>query len=98
MTDRPEEQRQLENLELNKETLTELSPPEADQARGGMLQKGQDLHVARQGLRQWGDTYMGKEPPVVLRSKADGRPVVAALIPGGEAHLGMDDVEIVPAR
>jgi DNA-binding HxlR family transcriptional regulator len=61
-----------------------------------LTRKGSDLHLALTGLRQWGDTYLSKKPPTLLRSKADRRPVVAALIPKGETHLGLDDVELVP--
>jgi DNA-binding HxlR family transcriptional regulator len=58
--------------------------------------KGRDLHLALTGLRQWGDAYLSEKPPRLLRSKADHRPVVAALIPEGEAHLQVDEVELVP--
>jgi DNA-binding HxlR family transcriptional regulator len=58
--------------------------------------KGRDLHLALAALRQWGDTYLSETPPTLLRSKADGRPVVAALIPEGQAHLPVEDVELVP--
>jgi DNA-binding HxlR family transcriptional regulator len=61
-----------------------------------LTQKGRDLHIALQGLRQWGDKYASEKPPTLLRSKADRRPVVAALIPKGQPHLGIDDVELVP--
>ena len=36
MTDRPEEKRRLENLELNKETLQELTESESEAAQGGL--------------------------------------------------------------
>ena len=58
--------------------------------------KGRDLDLALQGLRQWGDTYLSERPPALLRTKADKRPVVAALIPEGQAHLHADEVELVP--
>ena len=58
--------------------------------------KGRDLHLALTGLRQWGDAYLSETPPTLLRSKADGKPVVAALIPAGAAHLEVDEVELVP--
>jgi DNA-binding HxlR family transcriptional regulator len=61
-----------------------------------LTRKGRDLHLALTGLRQWGDAYLSEKPPTLLRSKADGRPVVAALIPKGEAHLRVDEVELVP--
>jgi DNA-binding HxlR family transcriptional regulator len=58
--------------------------------------KGRDLHLALTGLRQWGDKYLSSKPPTVLRSKVDRRPVIAALIPKGQAHLRVDEVELVP--
>ena len=61
-----------------------------------LTQKGRDLHLALAGLRQWGDTYLSEKPPTLLRSKADKQPVIAALIPKGQAHLGDEDVELVP--
>lgn len=61
-----------------------------------LTQKGLDLHLALTALRQWGDTYVSEKPPTLLRSKADRRPVIAALIPADQAHLRVDDVEVVP--
>src|SRR5262245_1642216 len=61
-----------------------------------LTRKGLDLHLALTGLRQWGDKYVSEKPPTLLRSKTDKRAVVAALIPKGEAHLRVDDVELVP--
>ena len=61
-----------------------------------LTKKGRDLHLALTGLRQWGDMYMSEKPPTLLRSKADKRPVVAALIPRGQEHLRVDEVELVP--
>src|SRR5436305_6540743 len=58
--------------------------------------KGRDLHLALTGLRQWGDKYISEKPPTLLRSKADKRPVVAALVPKGSAQLRVDEVEVVP--
>jgi len=58
--------------------------------------KGRDLHLALTGLRQWGDAYLSEKPPTLLRTKADRTPVVAALIPQGQAHLEVDEVELVP--
>src|SRR6185295_16382400 len=49
--------------------------------------KGRDLHVALQGLRQWGDKYISDKPPTLLRTKGDKRPVTAALIAEGQAQL-----------
>jgi DNA-binding HxlR family transcriptional regulator len=61
-----------------------------------LTQKGRDLHLALTGLRQWGDRYISEQPPTLLRSRADKRPVIGALIPEGEAHLEVDEVELVP--
>jgi DNA-binding HxlR family transcriptional regulator len=61
-----------------------------------LTKKGRDLHLALTGLRQWGDKYMSEKPPTLLRSKVDMRPVIAALIPRGQAHLRVDEVELVP--
>lgn len=58
--------------------------------------KGRDLHLALTALRQWGDTYLSEKPPTLLRSKADKRPVIGALIPADQEHLRPDEVEIVP--
>ena len=58
--------------------------------------KGRELNIAIAGLRQWGDKYLSETPPRLLRRKADGRPVVAALVPEGAAVLSADDVESVP--
>jgi DNA-binding HxlR family transcriptional regulator len=61
-----------------------------------LTRKGRELHLALQGLRQWGDRYLSEKPPALLRSKADGQPVIAALIPEGQTHLRVDEVELVP--
>src|SRR3954466_10770383 len=42
--------------------------------------KGRDLNVALTALRQWGDEYISEKPPALLRTKADKKAVVAALI------------------
>ena len=61
-----------------------------------LTKKGRDLHLALTGLRQWGDTYLSEKPPTLLRSKADKRPVIGALITKDQSHLRVDDVELVP--
>jgi DNA-binding HxlR family transcriptional regulator len=61
-----------------------------------LTQKGSDLRVALTALRQWGDAYLSEEPPTLLQTKADKRPVIAAYIPADQAHLHADDVEVVP--
>ena len=58
--------------------------------------KGRELNIAIAGLRQWGDKYLSETPPRLLRRKADGRPVVAALVPEDAAVLSAEDVESVP--
>jgi DNA-binding HxlR family transcriptional regulator len=60
-----------------------------------LTQKGRDLRVALTALRQWGDKYVGRRQARVLRSKSDGRPVIAALIPADQPHLEVDEVELV---
>ncbi len=61
-----------------------------------LTEKGRDLYLSLTALRQWGDKYVSRKPPTLLRSKADGRPVVAAFIPADQAHLGFDEVESFP--
>ena len=61
-----------------------------------LTEKGRDLHLALTGLRQWGDRYLTAQPPTLLRSKTDRRPVIAALIPAEQAHLRVEEVELVP--
>jgi DNA-binding HxlR family transcriptional regulator len=58
--------------------------------------KGRDLNIALTALRQWGDTYLSPKPPMLLRRKADGKPVVAALVPKGTRALRAHEVEAVP--
>lgn len=61
-----------------------------------LTRKGRELDIALTGLRQWGDKYLSEKPPRILRRKADGKPVVAALVPRGAAVLSSEDVELVP--
>ena len=58
--------------------------------------KGRDLRVVITALRQWGDTYISEKPPTLLRTRADGQPVIAALIRADQPHLRVEDVESVP--
>jgi len=60
-----------------------------------LTKKGRDLNVALTALRQWGDEYLTKKPPVGLRTRAGAKPVVAALVPEGSKVLGPRDVELV---
>jgi DNA-binding HxlR family transcriptional regulator len=57
---------------------------------------GLELNVALTALRQWGDKHLSERPPRVLRTKADRRPVIAALVPKGAEVLGPNEVELVP--
>ena len=61
-----------------------------------LTQKGSDLFLGLNALRQWGDTYLCEQPMRVLRRRSDGRPVVAALIPEGAPSLTNDEIELVP--
>jgi DNA-binding HxlR family transcriptional regulator len=62
-----------------------------------LTDKGRDLRVALNALRQWGDTYLSPKPPTLLRRKTDGKPVVAAFVPAGSpAIIAADEVESVP--
>jgi DNA-binding HxlR family transcriptional regulator len=58
--------------------------------------KGRELNIALTALRQWGDKHLSEKPVRLLRRKADGKPVVAALVPKGADVLGPEDVEVVP--
>jgi DNA-binding HxlR family transcriptional regulator len=58
--------------------------------------KGRELNIALTALRQWGDKYLSEKPPRLLRRKADGKPVVAALVPKGADVLRPEEVETVP--
>jgi DNA-binding HxlR family transcriptional regulator len=61
-----------------------------------LTQKGSDLFVGLNALRQWGDTYLCEKPMRLLRRRNDGRPVVAALIPEGAPSLTNEEIELVP--
>ena len=61
-----------------------------------LTSKGRDLNVALTALRQWGDAYLSEKPPMLLRRKADRKPVVAALVPKGTRALRAEEVEAVP--
>jgi len=61
-----------------------------------LTSKGRELNIALTGLRQWGDKYLSEKPPRVLRSKADKKPVVAALVPKAADVLRPEEVETVP--
>lgn len=61
-----------------------------------LTQKGYDLDVALAGFRQWGDTYLSKTPPRILRRRSDKKRVVAAFVPAGTKTLKRGDYENVP--
>jgi DNA-binding HxlR family transcriptional regulator len=61
-----------------------------------LTEKGQDLFVALNALREWGDRHLCAEPMRLLQRKSDGAPVVAALVPEGTPSLRNDEIEIVP--
>lgn len=61
-----------------------------------LTQKGSELFVGLNALRQWGDRYLCAEPMRLLRRKSDGTPVVAALVPEGAPVLANDEIELVP--
>jgi len=61
-----------------------------------LTQKGADLFVGLNALRQWGDTYLCEKPMRLLRRKSDQTPVLAALVPEGAPVLSNDEIELVP--
>lgn len=61
-----------------------------------LTQKGSDLFVGLNALRQWGDTYLCAKSMRLLRRKSDQVPVVAALVPQGTPSLANDEMELVP--
>jgi DNA-binding HxlR family transcriptional regulator len=61
-----------------------------------LTEKGRELRLALAALRQWGDAYLSERPPTLLRTKDGNRPVIAAFIPEGAPHLGVDEVTSVP--
>lgn len=61
-----------------------------------LTKKGRDLFTALNALRQWGDRHLSPSPMRLLRRRADGRPVVVALVPEGTPSLELEEVELVP--
>ncbi len=61
-----------------------------------LTEKGSNLFVALNALRQWGDRYLCVKPMRLLRAKEDRTPVVAALVPEGAPALANHEVELVP--
>jgi DNA-binding HxlR family transcriptional regulator len=61
-----------------------------------LTEKGRELFVALNALRQWGDKYLSSAPMRVLRVREGETPVVAALVPEGAPVLAQDEVELLP--
>ena len=61
-----------------------------------LTEKGAELFVGLNALRQWGDKHICEKPMRLLQRKSDGTPVVAALIPEGAPTLTNDEIELVP--
>ena len=61
-----------------------------------LTERGRDLFTALNALRQWGDEHLTDKPMRLRRRKADGRPVIAALVPTGTSALLEDEMELVP--
>jgi DNA-binding HxlR family transcriptional regulator len=60
-----------------------------------LTDKGRDLAIVVSALREWGDRYLSPAPPVLLRRRSDGHPVVTAFVPEGADVLELGDVEAV---
>jgi len=68
----------------------------ADRFDYRLTDKGRDLAVALSALREWGDRHLAEAPPVLVRRRSDGHPVVTAFVPEGSADaLLVTDVEAV---
>lgn len=61
-----------------------------------LTEKGSELFVALNALRQWGDRHLRAEPMRLLLRKSDGVSVIAALVPADSQVLRNDEVELVP--
>lgn len=61
-----------------------------------LTRKGDDLFVALNAFRQWGDAHVSSAPMRLLRTKDQRTPVVVGLVPEGTPTLTNDDVELVP--
>jgi len=59
--------------------------------------KGRDLRLALAALMQWGDQYVSRTPPRLLRRKSDGTPVRVALVDAEGTTVEPTDVENVAA-
>src|SRR3954453_22373516 len=66
----------------------------ADRFEYCLTGKGRDLAVALSALREWGDRYLSDAPPILVRRRSDGHPVVTAFVPEGAADaLDIADIE-----
>lgn len=63
-----------------------------------LTDKGRELSVALNALRQWGERHVLEQPRLVLRRRSDGKPVTAALVPAGTKTLRPHEVELVRRR
>ena len=61
-----------------------------------LTEKGRDLFVALNALRQWGDRHLSHAPMRLLRVRGGTTAVVAALVPEGTPALGLNELELVP--
>jgi DNA-binding HxlR family transcriptional regulator len=61
-----------------------------------LTEKGRELFVALNALRQWGDKYLSSAPMRVLHVRETETPAVAALVPEGAPVLAYVDVELLP--
>jgi DNA-binding HxlR family transcriptional regulator len=61
-----------------------------------LTDKGLELNIALTALRQWGDKHLTEEPPRLLVTKADKKPVIAALVTEDADVLSPADVETIP--
>ena len=58
-----------------------------------LTEKGSDLRLALNGLRQWGDRYLSEQPPRLLQRKSDGKPVIVAFVPADAVNV-LDEAEL----
>jgi DNA-binding HxlR family transcriptional regulator len=63
-----------------------------------LTDKGRELSVALNALRQWGERHVLEQPRLMLRRRSDGKPVTAALVPAGTKTLRPHEVELVRRR
>jgi len=77
--------------------LARVPTERADRLDYRLTDKGRDLAVAVSALREWGDRHLSDAPPLLLRRRSDGHPVVTAFVPeGADDVLQLAEVEAVP--